>query len=166
MLGRVDARLERLQRVIGQDGDIHLGDNGTGIHRFVGHEMHHDPGMRDLAALIRLPGALDGVRAQLPPGYLLEVGGTVEDSELVDPTVGVEGLLYRLFHEHGVRVFPPAPLADRCTCSRERVMSILEGFSAEEVDESIEDGRIRVQCEFCSKAYEFEPAEIVPRRDR
>ncbi|MCV0395930.1 MAG: Hsp33 family molecular chaperone [Rhizobiaceae bacterium] len=90
---------------------------------------------------------------------------TIEDSELVDPTVGVEGLLYRLFHEKGVRVYPAVSLVDQCTCSRERVMSILEGFSAEEVEESIEDGRIRVQCEFCSKAYEFDPAEIAPRDD-
>lgn len=86
--------------------------------------------------------------------------GTIEPSELVDPTVGAEGLLYRLFHEQGVRVFPAVAVADQCTCSRARIRSILEGFTAEEIDESVEDGCIRVQCEFCSKAYEFDPAEF------
>src|SRR6266571_5156573 len=35
---------------------------------------------------------------------------TVEDVELIDPDLSGERLLYRLFHERGVRVFPPLPL--------------------------------------------------------
>ena len=31
---------------------------------------------------------------------------TIEPTELIDPTIEPERLLYRLFHEHGVRVFP------------------------------------------------------------
>lgn len=85
---------------------------------------------------------------------------TVEDDELLDPTVGAERLLYRLFHEHGVRVFDGTPVRDKCTCSREKVRSILESFSAEEIDESIEDGAIKVACEFCSKEYAFDPVEF------
>jgi molecular chaperone Hsp33 len=75
--------------------------------------------------------------------------------------VGAERLLYRLFHEHGVRVFPGTPVADECSCSRDRIRGILEGFSAEEIVESTEDGRISVNCEFCSKSYEFDPTEFV-----
>ncbi|MGE0502139.1 MAG: Hsp33 family molecular chaperone [Rhizobiaceae bacterium] len=88
---------------------------------------------------------------------------TVEPSELTDPTVGSERLLYRLFHEHGVRVFDGVPVVDECTCSRERIRGILDGFSAEEISESTEDGRIEVTCEFCSQAYEFDPAELSPK---
>jgi len=86
---------------------------------------------------------------------------TIEPGELIDPTIEPERLLYRLFHEHGVRVFPGTPVADDCSCSRERIRSILEGFSAEEIMESTEDGRISVNCEFCSKSYEFEPGEFL-----
>ena len=39
---------------------------------------------------------------------------------------------------------------------------ILGGFTAEEIEDSIEDGVIGVTCEFCSKAYEFDPAEFQP----
>jgi molecular chaperone Hsp33 len=85
---------------------------------------------------------------------------TIEPTELIDPTIEPERLLFRLFHEHGVRVFPGTGIADRCSCSRSRIRGILEGFSAEEIVESTEEGRIRVSCEFCSKEYTFDPAEF------
>ena len=87
---------------------------------------------------------------------------TIEPTELIDPTIEPERLLYRLFHEHGVRVFPGTGVADRCSCSKSRIRGILEGFSAEEIAESTEDGSIHVSCEFCSKEYEFDPAEFSP----
>lgn len=82
---------------------------------------------------------------------------TVAPDELFDPTVGSERLLYRLFHEHGVRVFDGVAIRDECSCSREKIRSILDGFSAEEIAASTEDGQIRVSCEFCSKDYVFDP---------
>lgn len=85
---------------------------------------------------------------------------TIEPDELLDPTVGAERLLYRLFHERGVRVFEGAAVMDECSCSRDRIRSILDGFNAEEIADSIEDGRIRVSCEFCSTEYLFDPAEF------
>jgi len=86
--------------------------------------------------------------------------GTVEDHELTDPAVPVEVLLYRLFHERGVRVFAPVPIADDCSCSRERISGMLSRFTAQEIAESIEDGEIIVTCEFCGTRYEFDPAEF------
>ncbi len=90
--------------------------------------------------------------------------GTVEPAELVDPTVGAERLLFRLFHEHGVRVFDAVPVADRCSCSRERIHGILAGFTAEEIRDSTVDGTINVACEFCSTTYAFDPAELAKAR--
>lgn len=82
--------------------------------------------------------------------------GTVKDVELTDPEVSVEMLLFRLFHERGVRLFEPQPLSDKCSCSREKIEGVLAGFSAEEVDEMTIDGKIVVTCEFCSSRYEFD----------
>lgn len=87
---------------------------------------------------------------------------TIEPTELIDPTVGAERLLYRLFHEHGVRAFDGVRVADRCSCSQEKIRGILNGFSAEEIRDSTEDGAIRVACEFCSTEYVFDPAEFAP----
>jgi molecular chaperone Hsp33 len=91
---------------------------------------------------------------------LLALVATVEHTELLDPSVGSERLLYRLFNEHGVRVYEGTQVRDKCSCSREKIRGILDGFSAEEITDSVEDGVIRVNCEFCSKAYEFKPAEF------
>jgi len=93
---------------------------------------------------------------------LLALLATVEPTELIDPTIGAERLLYRLFHEHGVRVFAGVKVIDECSCSRDKIHAILGRFSAQEIDESIENGSIKVSCEFCSKAYEFDPAEFQP----
>ncbi len=86
---------------------------------------------------------------------------TTEDHELIDPDVPAERLLYRLFHERGVRVFDPSAVRDQCSCSRERIVGVLRSFSAEEITESIEDGAISVTCEFCGLKYNFDPAEFL-----
>jgi molecular chaperone Hsp33 len=85
---------------------------------------------------------------------------TVEDIELTDPEVTSETLLYRLFHERGVRVFAPGGLADRCRCSRERVFEMIRQFSADDVAHMTVDGRINVKCEFCSTSYDFAAEEV------
>ncbi|QFT33480.1 33 kDa chaperonin [Labrenzia sp. THAF82] len=81
---------------------------------------------------------------------------TVKDVELTDPEVSVEMLLFRLFHERGVRLFEPQPLLDKCRCSREKIEGVLAGFSAEEIEQMTIDGKIVVTCEFCSTKYEFD----------
>jgi molecular chaperone Hsp33 len=86
--------------------------------------------------------------------------GTIEDHELTDPAVPVDRLLYRLFHERGVRVHRAAPIRNKCSCSRERIAEMLKGFSAEEIAESTEDGTITVTCEFCGTGYYFDPADF------
>ena len=90
---------------------------------------------------------------------------SVDADELTDPQVGSERLLYRLFHERGVRVFEPAPVYDRCSCSREKIKAVLDNFSDAELDASTEDGSIAVTCEFCSTEYRFDPEEIGDAED-
>jgi molecular chaperone Hsp33 len=85
--------------------------------------------------------------------------GTVEDLELIDPDLSGERLLYRLFHERGVRVFKPVSLQARCSCSREAVSSMLKSFEAKDRAEMVKDGKVVVTCEFCSSVYEFTPQE-------
>jgi len=84
---------------------------------------------------------------------------TVEDVELIDPTLSGERLLYRLFHERGVRVFKPVPLQARCSCSRDAVSSMLKSFEAKDRAEMVKEGKVVVTCEFCSSVYEFTPQE-------
>ncbi|MFG1397511.1 Hsp33 family molecular chaperone [Roseixanthobacter pseudopolyaromaticivorans] len=88
--------------------------------------------------------------------------GTLEDVELLDRALPSEALLYRLFHERGVRVFEPQPIVAHCTCSRARVFGVLSSFSREERSDMVqEDGRISVTCEFCGRSYGFAAEEVL-----
>jgi len=85
---------------------------------------------------------------------------TVEDLELIDPALSSERLLYRLFHEPGVRVFQAGDVHAECSCSRDAVEAMLRSFSQDDRDHMVEDGRISVTCEFCSANYQFAPADV------
>jgi molecular chaperone Hsp33 len=85
---------------------------------------------------------------------------TVEDLELIDPVVSSERLVYRLFHERGVRVFRSVDVQAECSCSRDNVKAMLKSFSQDDRDHMVENGKISVTCEFCSANYLFAPAEV------
>lgn len=84
---------------------------------------------------------------------------TVEDVELIDPELSGERLLYRLFHERGVRVFNPLSLKAQCSCSRDAVASMLKSFSSDDRAAMVKDDKVVVTCEFCSSVYDFTPHE-------
>lgn len=85
---------------------------------------------------------------------------TVEDYELLDPALAPTRLLYRLFHEDGVRAFEPSEVTFACRCSRDRTRSVVGSFDPEEIDEMAKDGVVEVTCEFCSEVYRFAPDEL------
>ena len=85
---------------------------------------------------------------------------TVDDIELLDPELSAEQLLYRLFHERGVRVFRSKDLHAQCSCSRDRVERMLRSFSQNDRDHLVEKGKITVTCEFCNSTYVFDPLEV------
>jgi len=91
---------------------------------------------------------------------------TVEDVELIDPDVSTERLVYRLFHERGVRVFRAIELRAECSCSRPGVSNMLQSFSQDDRDHMVENGVITVTCEFCNSTYVFEPAEVADASER
>lgn len=87
---------------------------------------------------------------------------TLADDELIDPTITPEILLFRLFHEDGVRLEQPLALSSQCRCSQERIVGVLGSFSDEERADMVEDdGKIRVTCEYCSTTYALAPEDVV-----
>ena len=86
---------------------------------------------------------------------------TLGDDELADPDLSPERMLFRLYHETGVRVFSAIALEERCTCSAERIEAMLrESFTAEEREDMAVEGEIEVVCEFCSADYHFKPHDF------
>jgi molecular chaperone Hsp33 len=87
---------------------------------------------------------------------------TIGEDELIDPTLTSEGLLFRLFHEDGVRVFEPKVLKAVCRCSLERIIGVLSSFAPEEQADMLEDdGMIRVTCEYCASVYALTPEQLI-----
>jgi molecular chaperone Hsp33 len=86
---------------------------------------------------------------------------TIGEDELLDPTISAETLLFRLFHEDGVRVFEPKALKAFCRCSQERIEGVLKSFGEDERADMVEDdGKIRVTCEYCSRVYDVDPEAL------
>jgi molecular chaperone Hsp33 len=91
------------------------------------------------------------------------LAATVEDHELVDPTLSSERLLFRLFHERGVKVFQGQGVNDACRCSTDRIEDMLRRFTPDERRDMVGDnGRIGITCEFCSTHREFDPKDFDP----
>ncbi|MNQ99613.1 33 kDa chaperonin [compost metagenome] len=86
---------------------------------------------------------------------------TLGDDELIDPTISAETLLYRLFHEDGVRLEGAKALAAVCRCSKERLVTVMQSFPPEDRADMVEDdGMIHATCEYCSTVYKIDPQEI------
>ncbi|TNE56782.1 MAG: Hsp33 family molecular chaperone [Alphaproteobacteria bacterium] len=85
---------------------------------------------------------------------------TTEPHELLDPMLSPEQLLFRLFHEDGVRVFDARHFQAGCSCDAGRVLSVLRRFDEEDQRDMLQDGKINVRCEFCNAAYDFTLEDI------
>ncbi|MBO6837948.1 MAG: Hsp33 family molecular chaperone HslO [Alphaproteobacteria bacterium] len=86
---------------------------------------------------------------------------TATGEEMLDPSLPPNDLLYRLFHEDGVRVFEPRPIVEKCRCSRDRIETVLASMERESLDDlKLEDGTLEVVCEFCSRKETFTDAQL------
>ena len=82
------------------------------------------------------------------------------EAELLDPGLPVDTLLYRLFHEEGVRVFRRRPLVARCRCARTRLEETLRSLPRAEIEDLRVDGEVIVTCEYCNRCYRFDDAAL------
>lgn len=86
---------------------------------------------------------------------------TVEELELVGPSVQPTDLLVRLFHEEAPRVYDPQPVAFGCSCSADKVRRSLSIYSAGEIATmTTDEGIVTADCQFCGAHYEFDPASL------
>lgn len=86
---------------------------------------------------------------------------TVDDLELIGPTVQPTDLLVRLFHEETPRVFDSQPVRFGCTCSEERVRQTMSIYSQKDIAKMTNDeGRLTADCQFCGAHYDLDPATL------
>lgn len=91
--------------------------------------------------------------------------GTATDAELLDPDLPPDDLLFRLFHEEGVRVFERQALSFGCRCTRARVETLLRSFAEADLDEmKQDDDALVVTCQFCNVGFRFDEGELARLR--
>ncbi|MBK1636134.1 Hsp33 family molecular chaperone HslO [Rhodovulum adriaticum] len=112
------------------------------------------------AGLLQADDILDGDEAEswTRANTLLD---TVEEMELIGPSVEATQLLVRLFHEERPRVFDPQRVQFGCTCSEDRVRQSLSIYSAKDIAHmTTEEGIVTADCQFCGAHYELDPATL------
>lgn len=86
---------------------------------------------------------------------------TVDDLELIGPSLAPSDVLLRLFHEERPRVFDKQRVHFGCTCSEERVRQSLSIYSAQDIATmTTDEGRVTADCQFCGAHYDMDPATV------
>ena len=86
---------------------------------------------------------------------------TIEDLELIGPSVTPSELLVRLFHEEQPRIFDAQSVRFGCSCSEDRVRQSLSIYSAKDISKMItSDGLVTADCQFCGAHYELDPKSV------
>jgi molecular chaperone Hsp33 len=112
------------------------------------------------AGLLQAEDILDGDESEnwMRANTLLD---TVDELELIGPSVQPTELLVRLFHEEGPRVFDAQPVSFGCGCSADKVRQSLSIYSARDIAHmTTEAGIVTADCQFCGAHYEFDPKTL------
>lgn len=89
--------------------------------------------------------------------HVAALAGSIRHEELVDPRLGLESIVWRLFHEEReIRVDPGQHLRRGCRCTIAHYRSVIARFPPEEIAAMRNDGGvIVVDCAFCSRDFEI-----------
>lgn len=90
---------------------------------------------------------------------------SLSDGEMLNPTLGLADLPYRLYHEDGVRVYETKTVHKECRCSEERLRVTLQSMPTPELNDMIAEGGTTVTCHFCSTEYPFDAKALTQLRD-
>jgi molecular chaperone Hsp33 len=87
--------------------------------------------------------------------HVAALAATTAPEELTDSRLSAEALLWRLFHEEQVRITPGPTPARGCRCSMAHIRDVLMRFpETERAEMRGADGRIPVDCQFCSRVFQ------------
>ncbi|MBQ8481226.1 MAG: Hsp33 family molecular chaperone HslO [Alphaproteobacteria bacterium] len=86
---------------------------------------------------------------------------SLKQEEIFDKNLSLEDILFRLFHEHQVRVTKENEYGFGCRCSREKLLNTLSSMKKEDIDNMAENGKIIATCNFCGQVYSFDKGELI-----
>lgn len=185
VLAQADAGLSDVPRLLGAGHMAFTVDQGPDTERYQGISALEGATLADcanayfrhseqLATVVMLAGDAQGNAAALMVQRLpAQEGDTIDrteedwrravilmssatEGELLDGVLPPTDLLFRLFHEDGIRVFDHKALRHGCRCSHNRVSNTLTSFAKKDIEEMSDDGVVTVTCEFCKTDYVFD----------
>lgn len=86
---------------------------------------------------------------------------SLQPQEIFDENLSLNDLLYRLYHEHDVRVVKENNFSFSCRCSRDKLLNTLRSMGEKNIEEMAENGRIVATCKFCGQIYSFDKSELL-----
>ncbi|QBC60034.1 redox-regulated molecular chaperone HslO [Bacillus thuringiensis] len=113
--------------------------------------------------------AAGGFILQIMPGAQEETFSFIEDrlqkippvSTLIERGLSPEELLYAVLGEDKVKVLETMDVQFNCTCSRERIESVLISLGKTELEQiREEEEETEVHCHFCNERYKFSKEDI------
>jgi molecular chaperone Hsp33 len=81
--------------------------------------------------------------------------------EMFDKNLTAEDILFRLFHEHNVRINKTKEYYFGCRCNRDKLLATLASMQESEIDAMTENGKITATCGFCGQVYTFDKSELL-----
>ena len=82
---------------------------------------------------------------------------TLTEDEMLE--LSTDEIIRRLYNEEDVRVYDQQPVSFSCSCSRDRIDTVLETMGRDSMFELLEEkGVITVDCEFCNLSYHYDQA--------
>ncbi len=86
---------------------------------------------------------------------------SLTEAEMLNPDLSLQEILFRLYHEGGVRVYEPVGVRNGCRCSEDKLRQVLSNFSREDLEHMAQNGIITMDCEFCKTSHQFELNKLI-----
>jgi molecular chaperone Hsp33 len=114
------------------------------------------------------PSHCSGLMLQRMPGESADADGwnrikllasTMAQDEL--QTLDSRRLISMLFREEDVRLFTASEVRFKCSCSSQKVSSMLQTLGEDDLNDLIKErGVVEVCCEYCGRAYQFDQVDV------
>lgn len=102
---------------------------------------------------------VDQDKAKLDFAELEQLTDTITAAELLE--LAPEDMLYRLFHQEVVELFPAQPIEFVCGCSRDKCEAAIISLGQTAIEEHIAEGKLDISCEYCNTTYHFDANALV-----
>jgi molecular chaperone Hsp33 len=102
---------------------------------------------------------VDQDQAKIDFADIVTLADTTTADELLQ--LSVEDMLYRLFHQEVVELFPAQRVEFVCGCSRDKCDAAIISLGQTAIEEHIAEGKLEISCEYCNTTYHYDVPALI-----